>query len=33
MRSLAGILFLALPLAARAADPAIKFEKYELRTA
>lgn len=31
MRSLAGILFLALPLAARAADPAIKFEKYELK--
>jgi zinc protease len=30
MRSLPAILFLALPLAARAADPSIKFEKYQL---
>src|SRR5947199_3225956 len=30
MRSLAAILSLAVPLAARAADPAIKFEKYKL---
>ncbi len=31
MRSLAAILSLALPLAARAADPVIKFERYELK--